>query len=127
MSDLENLLRPRPEPSTLGTLAYLLLGPLAWALQLTLVYAGHTLVCSQGGSAALGDGLVIVVSAVLAVLVGSFLLFPLAVARVLGLTREMDARAAYDRIARVAGVLALVAIVWTGATAVLVEACAQGR
>ncbi|MDN2580914.1 hypothetical protein [Aquibium sp. ELW1220] len=127
MSDLENLLRPRPEPSTLGTLTYLLLGPLAWALQLTLVYAGHTLVCSQGGSAALGDGLVIVVSAVLAVLVGSFLLFPLAVARVLGLTREMDARAAYDRIARVAGVLALVAIVWTGTTAVLVEACAQGR
>jgi len=127
MSDLENLLRPRPEPSTLGTLAYLLLGPLAWAMQLTILYAGHTLFCSQGGAPALGDGLVVGVSAVLALLVGGFLLFPLAVARILGLTREMDARAAYDRIARIAGILALVAIVWTGTTAVLVEACAQGR
>ncbi|WP_187972819.1 hypothetical protein [Aquibium microcysteis] len=127
MSDLEKLLRPRPTPSTLGTLAYLLLGPLAWAMQLTLLYAGHTLFCSQGGSAALGDGLVIGVSAVLALLVGGFLLVPSAVARRLGLTREMDARAAYDRIAWMAGLLALVAILWTGTTAVLVEACVQGR
>jgi hypothetical protein len=39
----------------------------------------------------------------------------------------MDDRRVYDRFARAVAVLATVAILWTGATALLVTACTQGR
>lgn len=127
MSDLQDLLRPRPKPSTPGTLIYLLFGPILWAIQLTVVYGGHTLVCSQGGTAAAAHSMTLVVSAVIGIADLAFLLAPGAFARGLGLTRDMDARRAYERVAWVGGALALVAIVWTGTTVLVVDACLQGR
>jgi len=127
MSELDDLLRPRPSPSVLGTLAYLLFGPIVWAVQFTVVYASHTLVCSQDGSALLGDGIVIGSSVASAAAIVVFLLLPEAFARGLGLTRGMDARPAYLRIARIGAVLGLVAVTWIGTTALIVDACAQAR
>jgi hypothetical protein len=127
MSDLDDLLAPRPKPSTLGTLVYILFGLIAWAVQLTLVYAGHTLACRLGWQAATADALVLGVSVVPAVAVVAFLAAPAPFARWLGLHPGMDDRRVYDRFARAVAVLATVAILWTGATALLVTACTQGR
>lgn len=127
MNERENRLRPGPRPSVPGTLACLLFGPILWAVQFTVVYASHTLVCSQGGSAPAGHGIVIGTSVALAAAIIAFLLLPERFARGLGLPPGMDSRSTYLRIARVGAVLGLVAIVWTGLTAVIVDACAQAR
>lgn len=87
MSERENRLRPGPRPSVPGTLACLLFGPILWAVQFTVVYASHTLVCSQGGSAPAGHGIVIGTSVALAAAIIAFLLLPERFARGLGCRR----------------------------------------
>ncbi len=127
MSELDDLLAPRPKPSTVGTLVYILFGLIVWAVQLTLVYGGHTLVCRLGWSPAWADAMVVGVSVVPAVAVVAVLAAPAPVARRLGLHPGMDDRRVYDRFARAVAALATVAILWTGATALVVSACTQGR
>jgi hypothetical protein len=127
MSDLDDLLAPRPKPSTLGTLVYILFGLIVWAAQLTLVYLGHTLACRLGWPLQAADVLVLGGSIALAAIVIAFLAAPAPVARRLGLPPGMEDRRVYDRFARAIALLAAVAILWTGATALLVAACTQGR
>ncbi|MEX0405587.1 hypothetical protein ABGN05_07945 [Aquibium sp. LZ166] len=127
MDRLDELLTPNPKPSTVGTLVYILFGPILWALQFTLIYGGHTLACSQGATPAAGEWLVYAASIVPAVIVLVFLVVQTPFARILGLTRAMEDRRAYDRIAWAVALLSEFAIVWTGATALVVAACTQGR
>ncbi len=127
MDRLDELLTPNPKPSTVGTLVYILFGPILWALQLAVIYGGHTLACSQGGTPATGEWLVYAASIVPGVVVLAFLVVQSPFARMMGLTRAMEDRKAYDRIAWVTALLSEFGIVWSGVTALVVTACTQGR
>ncbi len=85
MNAWNHFFRTGTRASIVGTLAYMLFGPLTWAVQLTLVYGGHTLTCATGGGAALADWIVIAVSLVAALVVVVFLLMQDSMADVLGL------------------------------------------
>ena len=127
MDRLDELLTPKPKPSTVGTLVYILFGLIMWALQFTVLYGGHTLVCSQGGTPATGDWLVYSASIVPGAIVLAFLVAQSAFARVLGLTGDMEDRRIYDRFAWFVALLSWFAIIWTGSTALVLMACTQGR
>ena len=114
-------------PSTTGTLLYILAGPINWALQFTAVYGGHTLACALGASAALATAMLIALTAAAAFAMVLFLLMQDRAARLSGLRENTAGRRSYDLTARVLAFLSLVAIIWTGGTALLLDACVQGR
>ena len=62
MTELNNLICKKHLASAVGTLTYILVGPLLWAIQLTTVYGGHTLVCTDGIPNGLGRLLVLAAS-----------------------------------------------------------------
>lgn len=127
MDELDKLLEPSRNPSTAGTLAYLLFGLLVWSLQLVFVYGGHTLVCALGAPHEHASWLVIAATLACIAALAVFLLQQNAVARWIGLVPRMRERAGLDRIAQLVAVLAGAAVLWTGATALLVSSCVQGR
>lgn len=127
MSRTEDIVAEKSGPSTVGTLLYILAGLLAWALQFTAVYGGHTLVCALGASPALASAMVIVVTAATAVALALFLLMQDRSAWFFGLHEDTAGRASYDTISRLVGFLSLVAILWTGATVFVLNSCIQGR
>ena len=102
-------------------------GLLLWVFQLTVIYGGHVLACSQGGPAGLAVRIVYGATAVAALLLLCFVVWQGRAARLLGLTPAMADRRTYDRIALLIGVLSGIAILWTGATAIVVAACEQAR
>jgi hypothetical protein len=111
----------------MGTLTYIMFGLLLWVFQLTVIYGGHVLICSRGGPAELAVWTVYGATAVAALLLLGFIVWQGGVAPMLGLTSAMADRRAYDRIALVIGALSGIAILWTGATAIVVAACEQAR
>lgn len=127
MSELEELVHKSRLAPAVGTLTYILFGPLLWSLQLTMVYGGHTLICTGGMPDAFGRLLVLAVSIALALVLVAFLFAHGAAARMFGLSGDTSGRLTYDRLSRLISYLALIAILWTGATALVVTACVQGR
>jgi hypothetical protein len=127
MSDPNRLLRETASPSTVGTLTYIMFGLLLWVLQLTVIYGGHVLVCSRSAPAELAGWIVYGATAVAALLLLGFVVWQSRAARLLGLTSAMADRRTYDRIALMIGALSGIAILWTGATAIVVTACEQAR
>jgi ABC-type Co2+ transport system permease subunit len=117
----------RHEPSTLGTLAFILWGLIVWGLQFTAVYVGHTWLCALGASAA-ATGLLTALLTVLAVaLILPVAVMPDRMAKTVGL-RPADSNAAHIIvIARAVALLSIVAALWTGSTAVFLDPCALGR
>lgn len=118
---------PIPQPSTTGTLFYLLFGLIVWAAQLTLLYGAHTLVCALGASTAINTVIVGSVTIIAAAALLLLLLFQNRAARICGLPPRAEDRGTYDAITRTVCLLSLIAVFWTGMTAVIIEACAQGR
>ncbi len=57
-------MRGRQTASFWGTLVYILAGPILWAVQFTLIYAGHTAACLPGAPRSLAIPLVAVPTAV---------------------------------------------------------------
>lgn len=122
-----NFFRSGREPSTAGTLVFLMFGPLVWAGHLTLVYGGHTLVCLRGGMADAAGMYVLAVTVVAVLIVCSFIFQLERWARAMGLLTGEDANRTTHRIARLLAILSLIAVLWSGATVGLVSACVQGR
>jgi hypothetical protein len=114
------------EPSTVGTLVFLMWGLIVWGLQFTATYVAHTLFCALGAPASATDILAAGLTVVAVVLILPLLLAPARTGRFAGLRGEPD-HAHLLTIARVIALLSAVAVVWTGVTAAFVEACALAR
>lgn len=110
-------------PSTVGTLVYLLLGLIIWAIQFTAIYMVHTLVCTVGAPASIASTFVFILSAAIAIALVVALINGDKLARVLGVGADAQGRTTYDGIFRLIAILSIVAIVWSGATALIVMAC----
>jgi hypothetical protein len=126
-------MRPPPQPrdharpSATGALAYLTLGPIIWAVQLTVVYGGHTLLCDAGAPPASSVTLVAATTAAAVLAVLAALLFRPALARRAGLGPDTSGRRTLEALARLLDLLSLIAIVWSGSAAAVLQACAAAR
>lgn len=111
-------------PPPVGTLVYLMAGPIAWGLHFTLVYGIHVLLCLSAPG--LVATIVVGVTVLAVAAVAAFLLRQRSAAALLGLG-DSEWRAGGDRIARAAAWLSIVAVAWSGTAALVVDACAQAR
>ena len=119
---------PRPaerEPSTVGTLVFLMWGLIVWGLQFTVLYLSHTWLCALGAQAAATGILSAILTIVAVVAIALVLLAPAWAGQLAGL-RQGD-HAHLLTIARAVALLSTVAALWTGATAAFVESCALAR
>lgn len=113
-------------PSTVGTLVFLLYGLLVWFAQFSAIYAAHTLAClSLAGAAVLSDVLALSATAAALLVLMLHLIWPHSVARLLGVPAETveSLRLAAQAMSALAGI----AVLWSGAAILLVDACAQAR
>jgi hypothetical protein len=127
MTELKELVQRQHQASAVGTLTYILFGLILWGLQLSAVYGGHTLICTSGLAGSLSQVMVLAVTAVAALVLFAFLIGQHAAARLFGLRDDTAGRRTYDRLSRIIGMLAMVAIIWTGGTALVVASCLQAR
>lgn len=117
----------RGGPSTIGTLVFILWGLIVWGLQLTSVYVGHTWFCALGSptsaTAILSAALTLLaIAAILPVL-----LAPAWSAAFAGLREDRQDDRHLMAAARIIAVLSFIAAIWTGATAIFVQACELSR
>jgi hypothetical protein len=118
---------PADEPSATGTLVYLCVGPLVWSAHLLTVYGAHALLCETDADPALPALFIIVttVAAAAALALGWMLRTPLAA--LLSVARAASGRATYDAVFGVLVLLSLVAVIWAGVAALLIDACVATR
>lgn len=112
-------------------LFYILLGPIVWALHLTLVYLGHTLLCALGVSS---GALAPVVVSFSVIIITAIALIVLAVAVIGAKSRE---RALNDcgspgmffrnRVMMALALLSGFGVAWEGAGALIIEPCLMLR
>jgi hypothetical protein len=115
------------QPSTGRTLVFIMWGPVAWAVQLTVVYAGHTWFCALGWSPGAAGLLIVAMTIAALAFIAPILCWPQRAARPARLNpTDTDARHLI-RMARYLALLSGVAIVWTGTTFALVDACVLTR
>lgn len=108
--------------SSVGTLVYLQVGPIAWALHLALVYGLQPMICARSATAS--TVLVLLATAICLAAVAAALIWSRGLAGVLRARAATQAsRRFHRRVMRWAGLLAAVGIIWTGAAATIVPAC----
>lgn len=114
-----------------GAVFHVLLGPIVWAVHLTLVYGGHTLLCVKSvasGALAAGAvslGVVIVTAAALIVLIVAVV-----AAHFRGRALENRGPATMffrDRVMMILALLSGVGVAWEGASALIVGPCLMLR
>ena len=114
------------EPSTLGTLAFILWGLIGWGLQFTAVYVGHTWLCAIGASTGATGVAVAILTALAIAAILPVAISPGWAAALIGLRPEKDTLHLIH-IARAVALLSIVASLWTGGVALFVNACELGR
>lgn len=117
----------RREPSTVGTILFVLWGPLVWGLQFTAVYVGHTWICATGMGASASDVLVATATAIAVALIAPVIVMPERVGRLARLDAGEPNAAYLAAIARLLAMLSLFAALWVGAVAFFIQACALAR
>lgn len=111
-----------------GALFYILLGPIVWAIHLTLVYLGHTLLCALAGALAPG----VVSFSVIIVTAAALIVLTVAVVAANFRGRAFDDRGAgavffRDRIMMALALLSGFGVAWEGASALIIEPCLMLR
>jgi hypothetical protein len=113
-----------------GMLIYLALGPIIWALHLTLVYGAHTLLCARGIASGAQGPWVATAIVVVATVVALGLLV-VATRRLWKNPRRRGPAAGalsfYDAVMLLLLLLSAVAVIWAGATSLIVSPCAALR
>lgn len=110
-----------------GTLFYILLGPIVWAIHLTVVYLGHTLLCALGvSSGALAPG--VATLSVLIVTVVALIALTIAVLAASSRGRALDDRGSEatffrDRVMMALALLSGFGVAWEGASALIIDPC----
>lgn len=127
MTKLNDMRRPGEGMHTLPMFVYLAVGPLFWALHLTVVYMAHTAVCALAGSPLVATTLVIVATAVIILPLVLILFNQRRFGTFLGLDEVLSDHAIYEGISLFANILSLVGILWSGTAAVVLSSCVQGR
>lgn len=113
-----------------GALFYILLGPIVWAIHLTLVYLGHTLLCALGASSGTLAPRVVSFSVVI---VTALALIVLTVAVVANFReRALDDRGPgatffRDWVMMALALLSGFGVTWEGASALIIEPCLSLR
>jgi hypothetical protein len=101
---------------------WLLFGPAVWAVHFTLLYGAHTLLCALAGGAATRVVPLVVITATAAAL--AILTVPLVRAPTSYRRPPPDPVSAFIRSTTVwLLVLSVIAVLWAGATALIVTAC----
>ena len=118
---------PRRDPSTIATMLFLLWGLIVWGLQFSLVYVGHTFLCALGGQEHTSSILVGTATVFSVALIAPIVITPVQVSRLTGLERQRPDTNAIITIARLIGALSLIAAIWTGSAALIVQACVSLR
>lgn len=123
----------RPIASAIGTMLFVLYGPLLWALHFLVVYGGHASLCAVGveaGVVGLPLPLALVWAATLLALAGiaAGLVWPRQVQGFLHAVSlvEIDNRLLV-RIMRLLALLSFLAVVFAGLASLIVPYCAQLR
>jgi len=112
-----------PEPPVIPFLVFLMAGPLIWAVHFAVLYGGHTLLCA----AALdmwAKPLVAAATILAGLAILALLHRPDVWARRLGLGAVGPYR---TDLARLLAALSGLAVLWGGATALVLTACVGGR
>lgn len=117
----------RREPSTIGTLVFVMWGLIVWGVQFTAIYLGHTWFCALGASPAATTALAAILTAVAAAAILPVAWAPSRPAALVGLDRPDDDQRHLLLIARVVALLSIIAALWTGATAIAIGACELAR
>ena len=111
----------------MGTLVYLLLGPIAWAMHLMVVYGSHTLICAREGGSGASETILAATLIVLAMLAAA-IAAPGAAQRALD---QSDSNAVgyrfHRRVMRWLAFLSAVGVAWAGSTALIVGPCLSLR
>lgn len=123
----QHLPAPQRGPSTIATIGFLLWGLIVWGLQFSLVYVGHTWLCALGWQEQASSILVGIATALSVVLIAPIVIAPAYVSRLTRLERQRRDTNAIITIARLIGALSLVAAIWTGTAALIVQACVSLR
>jgi hypothetical protein len=113
------------EPSTVGTLVFLMWGLIVWGLQFTALYLAHTWFCALGASTAATGILAAILTIIAVFAIAPVLLAPALMGKLVGL-RQGDSTHLLT-VARVVALLSTVAAIWTGAAVIVVDACALTR
>lgn len=106
---------------------FLLWGLIVWGLQFSLVYVGHTFLCGLGGQEHASSILVGTATVFSVALIAPIVIAPVQVSRLTGLERQRPDTNAIITIARLIGALSLIAAIWTGSAALIVQACVSLR
>lgn len=119
------------QASIVGTLVFMLFGPLVWGAQMTLAYATHAALCAAGDRLPLGAGALPVVlggvSVVALVVLGMALAWPAPLRRWLRAPGDTEEGQFAQAVMRLLGLLALFGSVFLGITMLLVPLCMQVR
>lgn len=125
---------PKDRGSMSGTVLFLLVGPLVWALHFAVCYAAQSLLCTLGLTQAVlwdldATKLFVVAATLLAA--GSLAVALMArgsVARMLCVVEPEEHQRSFHRgVMFWAASLSIVAVAWTGATIFIVDSCGQLR
>lgn len=120
--------------SSVGTITYILIGPLAWALHLTVIYGSQSTLCTfvppQPVIFDLGlVEIIVTIASVVTALAPALLLWrSAATKRVLNAPGAESPDASFhDALARLLGLLSIIGIVWAGLIVALLPPCAALR
>lgn len=129
MTKAGDFFRSGPEPSTAGTLLYVMFGLIVWAGQFTIVYAGHTLACALALAPPFVDILIIAVTLAALAAIATFLIWPRRMARLFRIRADALGQTgdAILHIARAIAILSAIAVTWSGGALAFVSVCALSR
>lgn len=117
----------RREPSTIGTLVFVLWGLVVWGLQFTAMYLGHTWFCALGASLGTTTALAAILTAVAVAAILPVAWAPSRPAALAGLDSRDDDPRHLILMARAVALLSIIAALWTGGAAIVVGACELAR
>jgi len=118
---------------TIGTLIFILTGPLLWAGHLTAIYGSQSSMCafgvgtSDGGQNLLVSGIIGVVTLAFVALIGVAMARPHTVLGWLARREPPPDRTFLTWVMRLLAALSALAIIYAGAAAIILPACAQLR
>jgi hypothetical protein len=111
--------------SSLGSALFLLLlGPIVWAIHLSVIYVAHAVLCARGVAPHASEIVIAVATlAALIVIAGHLLLTRSRVRR----SGDTDIRRFQQRTGAVLSALSMVGILWAAAAPIFVQACVAIR
>ena len=113
--------------SGVGALAFVCAGFLIWAAQFAVTYAATTFACAVMLEPRWADFWIVAATIAALIAIAAHVLRPAATATLFGVPAATAHGEGLVRAGRLVALLSAIAVVWTGASVVFVDACVQGR